>query len=304
MQMQNLIDEYISYLGNNERLGNTQATYAVQLKALDRFLQKEYSVSLCKEQIQEVQGHMLNAYYATWDVLPDTKNQYVKIIQWFFKFVKGSGYITTDPSEVLRLLKKKRKHEESIEEIGEKVYTPEEVIAIMHSDAGRNKLRNAAIVALLAGSALRASEVAELTISQFRKMERGMIYCHRKGDIWRWVAIADYAVDYILQYLATRDGLVDEAPLFKSALGGFMDRKSVWSALATRQKAEGVKTGVHIFRHTALTHVNNVAGELVAMETASHQDKKTTGIYFHTTAKERLDAVNSLPWAQKEKEGV
>jgi site-specific recombinase XerD len=115
--MQNLIDEYISYLGNNERLGNTQATYAVQLKALDRFLQKEYSVSLCKEQIQEVQGHMLNAYYATWDVLPDTKNQYVKIIQWFFKFVKGSGYITTDPSEVLRLLKKKRKHEESIEEI-------------------------------------------------------------------------------------------------------------------------------------------------------------------------------------------
>jgi site-specific recombinase XerC len=52
--------------------------------------------------------------------------------------------------------------------------------------------RDRAIVALLSGSGLRASELCSLTINQWFGRQNGHIYVKRKGGAMRWLAVASY----------------------------------------------------------------------------------------------------------------
>ncbi|HPY43344.1 MAG TPA: tyrosine-type recombinase/integrase [Clostridia bacterium] len=73
-----------------------------------------------------------------------------------------------------------------------KAYTDKQVIRLMKSISGNLAERDRAIVALLSGSGLRASELCSLTINQWFGRQNGHIYVKRKGGAMRWLAVASY----------------------------------------------------------------------------------------------------------------
>lgn len=77
-----------------------------------------------------------------------------------------------------------------------------------------------------------------------------------------------------------------------------MDRKALWSALAAKQSRLELKTGVHIFRHTLLTAVDQNGGSALARDIGGHTSVHVTNRYMHSSMEERLDVLNSTELAR------
>jgi len=176
-----------------------------------------------------------------------------------------------------------------------KAYTDKQVIHLMRSISGNLTERDRAIVALLSGSGLRASELCSLTVNQWFGRQNGHIYVKRKGGAMRWVAVASYVDAYVEDYLRTREELNEDDPLFTTAYGNPITRQALYKILASRQEDAKLPKGVHIFRHTFLTGTSKVSNARIAQQLANHSNAQTTQRYIHTTAEERRTSGKSKP---------
>ena len=128
----------------------------------------------------------------------------------------------------------------------------------------RNKLRDRAICTLILESGMRVSELCTLTI----------------GDV-------------LDAYLQTRPDADDHSrPLFLSMHGQPMNRKTVYGALAFKQKQLGLATGPHCLRHTFISEVEKRNGAGVARDCANHSSLRVTNRYEHSHPEQLARAVN------------
>lgn len=296
----NLIDLYIGHIAAEEKSLNTLAQYEGELRRFERWLKTMCSLSLEEDQAMRIKGVTLTMYYQylhEQKLAITTRNNYVVILKEFFEFLKGVGAIPEDPSVMLHCIRAKEESETD----SQLLYSVEEIEVLLVSISGRelrcNDLRDAAIIALILGSGLRASEVCNLNISHFSEIKRtGFVNCLRKGGIRKDVAVADFVVSRIEQYLLTRGAFVSDDPLFLSNKGNRLTRTALWKSLATKQRRVDLATGIHIFRHTLLTAVDHDGGSALARDVGGHKSLKVTNRYVHTSDKEKLTAVNSTPF--------
>jgi len=59
-----------------------------------------------------------------------------------------------------------------------------------------------------------------------------------------------------------------------------------------------LKTGVHIFRHTLLTAIDQSGGSALARDIGGHTSVQVTNRYVHSSMEERLEALNSTVLAK------
>jgi len=250
--------------------------------------------------VEDVKGHMVEGFVHSLNGLADsTVNLYIGIIKLFFNYLEEAGYITHNPSNILRKIKVVVDDDPFESANDEKAYTDLQVLRLMRSINGKLAVRDRAIVALLSGSGLRASELCSLTIRQWHGRQNGHVYVKRKGGAMRWVAVASYVDAYMDEYLETRDTQSLNDPLIATASGKPMTRQSLYRLLTKRQREAKLPNGVHIFRHTFLTGTSKVSNDKIAQQLANHADPKTTQRYIHTTSEERIAAVNAMAWADK-----
>lgn len=301
--MVQLIDLFINHLSAEEKAETTTEHYAEVLYRFEGWLRQKHHLSLSDSEVQNINGLILVEYYQDLhkrSLKTATRNNYIVVLKKFFRFLLDTGVITDDPTRALHCVKERGQ----VEDGDNKEYTSEQLKTLLEllsePDGARNNARDAAIVALMLGSGLRASELCSLNISDATHIKHGQVGCKRKGKGWSNVEVAGFVWPYIDRYLWQRGKCAPDEPLFISQKGNRMNRISLWKSLHTKQNSVGIPSGVHKFRHTFTSDVdrNPIGGAAVSRDLAGHTSVAITNAYLHSNHEERQQVVNSMGYAK------
>jgi len=171
-----------------------------------------------------------------------------------------------------------------------RVLSQEEVERILTAPAAtREELRqrDIAMLELLYGSGLRASELCALAVRSI-DAENRTLRVVGKGDKERVVPVGDYAAEAVERYRGDgREVLLKgraREELFLNARGGALSRVGLWKVLQRHATSCGLdgRVGPHTLRHSFATHLLHGGADLRAVqEMLGHSDIRTTEIYTH-----------------------
>jgi integrase/recombinase XerD len=158
--------------------------------------------------------------------------------------------------------------------------------------ADPNDLRLAALVELLYGSGLRATELVSLPRAAVSP-DRPYLIITGKGGRERLVPISDRAraaVAVWRQHVAS-----DRAWLFPSGKG-HLTRIRLYQLIRALAAEAGIppdRVSPHVLRHAFATHLLEGGADLRALQSMlGHADIATTEIYTHVDSKRLVDLVN------------
>lgn len=290
-----IAESWKTYLSAQEYAPNTVDAYVDAIEELLNFFKKQPTDITADDIEQWMLAHQ------SW--APSTKNTHNIAVRNFFKYLINKRLITDDPSTILPPVKMRKRIDESVDPVREdRIYSPEQLISLIEYSNIRFKSqlkRDRAIIALMAASGLRASEVGWLTVGQIRHRDGDSIFALRKGQNILRVAVSAFAFPYIDEYLAERGDPADDEPLFTTRVGNPIDRHTIYEMLKVRQEAFNLKTGAHNIRYTVINAVERSANPVVARDVASHRSITTTNHYLISSNAERETVMANLPWAER-----
>lgn len=309
LNLKEKFDEHLSIENNSPRtIENLDST----LRSAGRFLSEKFGISIFNEGINRLEGNMLAEWVKDLDarkISDDSKVQYIQRLNRFLKWAFEMHYAENDLSMALPKIRTARDYGNQkgmdrddalfAEEKDSRVYSDESILQMLEAAGANPKplmaARDRAIIAMLAGTGLRASELVSLNVRNIRRAEDRCIRVWRKGGKKGTVAIAEFAMRYLEKYLDMRGVLEDADPLFVSAHGNRLDRESLWRIVSGIQKKVQAKTGVHNFRHTVLTKIaqNNSSG-VAAMIAGHSSDRITKQYYIHPGSADHVKAIDSM----------
>lgn len=217
--------------------------------------------------------------------------RHLATVRVFCRWCVATGKMETDPSTILDRPTRWKKLPN--------VLSPAQVRALLAaprpadgakpgSREALTHLRDAALLELLYGSGLRASEVCGLRLGDVQTT-LGVVRVRGKGDKERLVPLgvpARRAVEaYLAQcrpLLATR-GAGPTEPLLLSRTGRALERVRVWQLVSAHARAAGLgEVHPHMLRHSFATHLLMGGADLRAVqEMLGHADIATTQTYTH-----------------------
>ena len=212
---------------------------------------------------------------------PRSQSRILSGIRCYFKFLKLSGVIENNPTDLLESPRLGRHLPD--------VLSTEEIDMMIEQipDDKEESLRNHAIIETLYGSGLRVSELLDARLSRLN-MEDGFLIVEGKGSKQRIVPISPTSLDLIRQYLPQRSQLNVKADaqdiIFLNRRGGKMSRVMVFYIIRDLAAAAGIlkKVSPHTLRHSFATHLLEGGASLrVIQELLGHESLETTEIYVH-----------------------
>jgi len=159
----------------------------------------------------------------------------------------------------------------------------------------RLELRDRAILEVLYGTGIRASELINLDQKHIN-LDVGFLRCMGKGGKERIVPLGKVAIRHLAEYIEKgRPKLLknDSGPLFLDGRGKRLTRQGLWYIIKGYVKRAGLKAGVspHSLRHSFATHLLERGADLRSVqEMLGHSNIKTTEIYTNVS-RERLKKV-------------
>lgn len=214
---------------------------------------------------------------------PRTLARKVASFRSFFAFVVREGGLVENPSGRLRAPRFRRGLP--------RVLTIDETFALMESamgSLGPLGLRNWAMMEVLYGGGLRASELVGLNVSDVDEAGR-FLKVLGKGKKARWVPFGEKAGLALVRYLSQarpKIARAGEVALIVNRGGTRMNVRSVGRVvkLVLEQSAIGRDISPHWLRHSFATHMlMNGADLRVVQELLGHASLSTTQIYTHVS---------------------
>lgn len=147
-------------------------------------------------------------------------------------------------------------------------------------------LRDRAMLALLYGTGIRASECASLRSGQV-DLTQLTVTVQGKGGHERAIAISPELAEVLRSYMQVRGPALPTAPFFRSRFGRPLSRGSVYERVRKwgRRSRVGFPLSPHRLRHTCATHLVRAGANLVAIrDMLGHRLITSTQIYLHVTA--------------------
>ncbi|KZX54093.1 recombinase XerD [Erythrobacter sp. HI00D59] len=251
------------------------------------------------EQAEELIGTALAAASAAqlaklgqaWSALaPATLARKISALRQFFGFLVDEGLRDDDPTHALprpatrRPLPKILTHAEI-----ERLFATAEAEAQSDSPAA---VRMLALLELLYGSGLRATELVSLPLSSVPR-DAPFLTVTGKGGKTRLVPISQRAGAALQRWLGLRPA--DSPWLFPSRTGHISRVRlfQMLKQLATRADMSPEKLSPHVLRHAFATHLLEGGADLRALQTLlGHADISTTQIYTHVDAARLVKLVN------------
>ncbi|MFM5953493.1 MAG: tyrosine recombinase [Novosphingobium sp.] len=250
-------------------------------------------------------GAALASLGAAWASLaPSSLARKCSALRQFFAFLVDEGWRNDDPSPALprprarRPLPRLLSHAEV-----------EMLFARAEEEAGGDKpdaVRMLALLELLYGSGLRATELVSLPLSAVPR-DAPFLTVTGKGGQQRMVPVSTRAVRALSRWLALRSG--EGKFVFPStSRQGHLTRIRLFQllrALAARAGIDPEKVSPHVLRHAFATHLLEGGADLRVLQTLlGHADIATTQIYTHVDSARLVALVNARhPLAVKGSQG-
>lgn len=146
-------------------------------------------------------------------------------------------------------------------------------------------LRDAALLEVLYGMGLRATEASTLELADIR-WERSEVQVVGKGNRQRVVPMGRSARETLEQYLEESRPSMEPGhkKVFCTQRGTVLDRKQIWTIVRQRAKEAGLsEVSPHTLRHSFASHMLQRGADLRSIqEMLGHKDVSTTAdIYVH-----------------------
>ena len=220
---------------------------------------------------------------------PRTMARGLAAIRGFYRFGRAAGIVRQDPAALLETPRLPRRLPRAL--------SKPDAAALVESpgDGGPRDWRDRAILELLYGSGLRASELAGLRPGDV-DLAAQMLICRGKRDRQRLVPIGDAARRALAAYIErARPRLArrkDPGVLFLNLRGGPLGRRGLWRIVRARAGGVGLRGGFpHALRHSFASHLLEGGADLRSVQALlGHADIGTTEIYTHLPT----DAVRRL----------
>ena len=275
------IAQYTVYLTVEKGLSaNTAAGYVTDVRHLVDYLADDGGClpdAATPEQIEQFVCSLHDV-----GIQPRSQARIISGIKSFYKFLRISGHVDTDPTSLVRSPR-----------LGQhlpQVLTLDEIdrmVDCIDTDTPLGK-RNRAIIEVLYGCGLRVSELTGLRISAVFPQEEYVIV-DGKGGKQRMVPISSVALEQIAIYLKDVRPLVKEKRgcsdvLFLNSRGGQLSRVMVFYIVKDLVERAGIHKTVspHTLRHSFATHLLEGGANLRAIQQMlGHESITTTEIYVH-----------------------
>ena len=210
----------------------------------------------------------------------------------FFAFLAEEGLRADDPSAALprpgtaRPLPRILNHDD-VDRLFAEI---ERRLAIERSPAN---LRLSALVELLYGSGLRATELVSLPRHLVRR-DQPYLILRGKGGRERLVPVSDRARAAVAEYAAALPS--GGTWLFPSGNTGHLSRVRLFQLLRSLAADAGIspeRVSPHVLRHAFATHLLEGGADLRTLQTMlGHADIATTQIYTHVDSRRLVELVN------------
>lgn len=158
-------------------------------------------------------------------------------------------------------------------------------------------LRDRALLTLLYGTGIRASECSGLTEKDINWQEC-TIRVLGKGGHERTIPMNEEVVHVLRQYQLARGGAKAPEPFFRSREGGALSRNAIYERVRANARKAGIAKRVspHKLRHTFATHlIQEGVGLVTVRDLLGHKEITSTQIYIHLTAKDLRHAAQKHP---------
>lgn len=228
---------------------------------------------------------------AIWrDLAPSSVARKSSALRQFFGFAVDEGWRSDDPSSALpkpatrRPLPKILSHDDI-----ERLFARAELEA---SSGKPTSLRQLALLEMLYGSGLRATELVSLPINAVPR-DAPFLTVTGKGGVARMVPVSDRASEALSAWLEVREGA--SKFLFPSRTGHITRIRlfQLVKELAVRADLDPKRISPHVLRHAFATHLLEGGADLRVLQTLlGHADIATTQIYTHVDAARLVELVN------------
>jgi site-specific recombinase XerD len=161
-------------------------------------------------------------------------------------------------------------------------------------------LRDRALLALLYGTGIRASECAGLRVGQV-DLHNLTISVRGKGGHERSIPLNEQVAAVLRRYAHARGPALPSAPFFRSRFGSALSRGAVYERVRTWGRRARLATPLcpHRLRHTFATHLVRAGVGLVTIrDLLGHRQITSTQIYLHVTAQDLRAAAERHPIAR------
>ncbi|MDD4932506.1 MAG: tyrosine recombinase [Methylacidiphilaceae bacterium] len=258
---------------------NTQVTNRLLLEAFARWAIEKKLANPAAVTIEHVHEYL--AEERGRGLAPGSLKAAIVALRHLFSFLRQEGVIPVDLSQDLDLPK-----------IGlriPRVLTEKDMcqlLAIEHPQTEEG-VRNRAIVEVLYGAGLRATELVDLRLTSFLPGER-LLRVLGKGRKERMVPLGGAAIGALEEYLQKSRprllGLRRSDFLFLKRGGRPLSRFSINQLLLQLARKAGLRRGIHphLLRHSFATHLLHRGADLRSLQLLlGHADLDTTQIYTH-----------------------
>lgn len=203
--------------------------------------------------------------------------RYYMAIRGYGKYLRKSGAISVDFTEDVKAPRALQKAPciPTLEEMAHLLAMPDTT-----TDAG---MRDRAILALLYSSALRASELCDLTIDDLRG-NSVTVRCGKRGKT-RTIPITEEAVQAIEEYVDQIRGR-DKGSLFLTSLSKPIRRQLLFRIISSYAHKAGLDhVTPHTLRHACATHLLDHGADLrLIQEVLGHSSIASTQRYTHLSS--------------------
>ena len=158
-------------------------------------------------------------------------------------------------------------------------------------------LRDRALLALLYGTGIRASECASLRNNHVDLKELS-IAVHGKGGHERVIPLNPQLAELLRAYVQARGFALPTVPFFRSRFGRLLSRGGVYERVRTwgQRSRIGICLSPHRMRHTFATHLVRAGVGLVTIrDLLGHRLITSTQVYLHVTADDLRAAAGRHP---------
>jgi integrase/recombinase XerC len=271
--------QFTEYLESRKRARATIVAYGKDIEQVTLFLS-----NMGKKTINEITRDELDAFLkklASDSYTPKSISRKINSIKTFFRFLKASGIITSDPAIEIEHPKYEVKPPRILSKI--------EYRALR--DACRGDLRIYAIVELFLQTGIRIGELANLTVDDQKGSE--LHIAAQEGHAERNVPLNKAAKEALDRYLETRGTGSQSKALFITKTGRPLLIRNIRTAIDRYFRIAGIEGAkVNDLRHTFIAH-HLMAGTAITSlsKLVGHKRLSTTERYLELVKDSKTDNV-------------
>jgi integrase/recombinase XerD len=218
----------------------------------------------------------------------------VTVLKNFYRAIVAMGHLEPAANPMAHFPRMKAKPQKlpvvlSLEEVEHLLASPPKDIVL--------GLRDRAILALLYGTGIRASECATLAEEDV-DLFSDTIRVIGKGGHERAIPLNPKVADSLRAYRQARGEVSPREAFFRSRSGKAMSRGAIYERVRTHARRARISKRVspHTLRHTFASHLVRVGERLVTIrDLLGHRLITSTQVYIHVTGEDLRSAMNNHP---------